>query len=57
MKKTYIMPTILVEKGLVEGFICTSINDVEGNANLNYGGGSTDEARTKEDTGSWEIDW
>jgi len=58
MKRTYIMPTILVEMSLVQEIICTSMmNNVDGNAGLDYGGGGSDDARTKEESGSWDIDW
>ena len=57
MKRTYIKPTITVETSLVQEIICISLNNVDGNAGLDYGGGGSDDARTKEESGSWDIDW
>ena len=55
--KTYSKPTIMVETSLVQEIICISLNNVDCNANLNYGGGGSDDVRTKEDSGNWDIDW
>ena len=47
-----------VEKAQPSNIICVSgVNDVSGNANLNYQGGGTVDARTKENHSVWDNEW
>ena len=56
MKKTYSTPTIEVVKLQQQGIICTSndVSRVNSNADLDYGGGSSESARVRQHSG---IDW
>ena len=62
MKKTYIIPSMIVVRLQHQSIICDSMHGADGNANLNYrGGSSTDDggsyARTKESSGAWDEEW
>ncbi len=55
MKKNYSTPTTIVVYLRAAGMFCVSdsnVSGVAGNAGLNYGGGSTTEAMSRE--GGWD---
>ena len=56
MKKTYLKPTIMMVRAEQQEIICTSsdISIVNGNADLDHGGGGNDPARARQLSG---IDW
>ena len=57
MKKNYMKPTLTVVFMQTNRIICTSANSVSGvggNASLNYGGGSSSAAMSRE--GDWDED-
>ena len=62
MKKTYIIPSMIVVRLQHQSIICESVHGADGNASLNYrGGNSTDSngsySRTKESSGIWDEVW
>ena len=60
MKKTHIIPSMIVVRLQHQSFICQSVTGTKGNAGIGYGGGSknnTDEVRTKESGNVWDEEW
>ena len=59
MKITYIQPTMVVVKLQHQGIICTSgiVTRTAGNADLDYEGGGSGPARTKESSNVWDDTW
>lgn len=56
MKKTYNKPAIVVVKLQAMSILCEStVTSVASNADLEYGGGSSTAARTRESV--WEEEW
>ncbi len=56
MKKTYIQPEMLTVVLQHTQMLCESITDVSGEG-TSYGGGSDEEAHTKEATNVWDEGW
>ena len=55
MKKTYLKPTIQVVTLQQQGIICTSnVSNVDGNADIGYGGGGSGPACVR---GRGEVEW
>ena len=61
MNKTYLNPTMVVVKLQHSSIICASngniVSSINGNAGLNYGGGGSGDARTKESSNIWDEEW
>ena len=58
MKRTYIQPAIIVVKMQHQSIICTStVNNISGNADIDYIGGGSGPARTRESCGIWDDEW
>ena len=62
MKKTYTIPSTMVVKLQHQSIICESVHGTDGNAGLNYKGGSSTDSngsysRTKESSGVWDEEW
>lgn len=53
MKKIYTKPVVAVCKLQSQGIICTSLNSIDGNAAIGYGGGSDEPARAPQ-TNVWD---
>jgi len=53
MKKKYIKPVTQVVKIQHTSIICTSVNSLGSNANMNYGGGGNGPARSRS-FGGWD---
>lgn len=52
-KKAYQQPTMNVVKLQHHSMICVSVNSVDGNANLRYGGGASVDANSRRG-GDWD---
>ena len=61
MKKTYIIPGMIVVHLQHQSIICDSMHGTDGDAGLNYRGGSSNNTggsvRTKESSGIWDEEW
>ena len=61
MKRTYFAPSMVVVRLQHQSIICDSMHGADGNANLNYRGGSSNNeggsVRTKESSGIWDEEW
>jgi len=59
MKKTYLQPTMMVVTLQQQSIICTSlVSNVDGNADLGYGGGGSGPARARQHSGiDWDDEW
>ena len=55
-KKAYMKPAVQVLHIEESSIICASVDKVESNANMNYRGGSSGAARTRQQ-GIWGDDW
>ncbi len=55
-KKSYTKPAAQVLRIEESRIICASVNKVESNVNMNYRGGSSGAARTRQQ-GIWGDDW
>ena len=55
MKKTYLQPTMMVDRLQQQSIICASnsVSSVNSNADIDYGGGGSGPARAR----SYDIDW
>ena len=54
-KKAYQQPTMNVVRIQHHSMICVSVNSVDGNGNLRYGGGAAVEANSRGNSG-WDDD-
>jgi len=59
MKKKYMKPTMMVVKLQQQSIICSSpVSDVNGNADLDFGGGGSGPARARSYGGiDWDDEW
>ena len=61
MKKTYLIPTAFVVRIQHQGLLMESVTKASTNADVGYGGASTNntggEVRTKESVNVWDEDW
>lgn len=61
MKKTYLIPTAFVVRIQHQGLLMESVKNTTTNADVGYGGASTNntggEVRTKESVNVWDEDW
>ncbi len=62
MRRTYMTPEMVVVKLQHQNILCSSLNGVDGNSDINYGGASGNNAggivRAKESSGDiWDEEW
>lgn len=60
MRREYSKPTIIMVRLQHSGIICVSgdqVNNITGNADLNFGGVGDVDARTKESSSLWDEVW
>ena len=57
MKQKYQAPNLTVVQIQVQRMLSGSLQDIGGNSNIGYGGGSDDEARARGDYGDWDDDF
>jgi hypothetical protein len=55
MKKTYMKPALMVVRVQQQGIICTSVDSIDSNVGLDYGGGGSSPAHAPR-YGGFDLD-
>ena len=56
-RKHYQQPSIMVVKLQISGIICKSMDEINGNANLRFGGGNNSTVQPDRARGVSGVDW